>query len=1155
MSGFVHLHNHTHYSLQDAVTTPKELVNAAIADGHESVALTDHGVMFGVVEFYNYAKSKSIKPIIGMEGYLSNGTRFERIATNKIEKRRNYFHILLLAKDNTGYKNLCKLTSLSHTEGFYYKPRFDKELLEKYHDGLICTTACMGSMVNAWLIDGEYEKALSEAQYYKDLFSDDFYIELQRHGLENDKIILDNAPKIATELGLKIIVTNDIHYVSKDFAVPHNILLSIKESTKGGELIDITKLRYGTPEYYFKTEDQMRKLFHDFPEGLANTLEIADKCNFELDKNKVYPEFPIPKESKADTLAGYLTELVEIGLHKRFSEITDEIKERIEYELGVINDMGFPGYFLIVWDFIEAAKRLGVSVGPGRGSVVGSLVAYVLGITNVNPLPYDLLFERFLNPERYSMPDIDIDFSDETREKIIEYVKMKYGANAVAQIVTFGKLSTRAAFTDVGRVLGVDLKIIKDITKQIPVVRGKVTKIGKAIELPELEWLKDTNDDNIKRLVEFSGKLEDRNRNTGIHAAGIVITPGDITDYVPVYKTSEKGKEQSIDIATQYSMTDLEDIGLLKMDFLGLRTLSIIDHTLEMIEKNHGIKIEIDAIDFDDKKTYDMISAGDTLGIFQFESSGMQDYLKKLKPHNLEELTAMNALYRPGPMENIPDFIDRKYGRKEIEYLHPLMAKVLKNTYGIIVYQEQVMQLVQTVGNFTLGEADILRRAMGKKKMSEMEKMKPKFLVGAANNGIEEKLALEIYDLVFKFADYGFNKSHSLAYSYLAFQTAWLKSHYPVECLASNMTAELDDQDKIVQLIEEAKKFNIKVLPPDLNRSFATFSVQDKTIFFGMAAIKGVGVNAVDAIVEARKEKPFKSFFDFVARVDNKMINRRALEALICAGAFDSIHLNKRTALFDSIESGIEYAKSFNVDTTMDSLFGAPSEDTTRIEPQLPNVIEWSEKEKLEKEKEVLSFYVSGHPMREFEPFIRSFTNINLAEKPFEKRDNVRLCGMISEIRLRRDQKNNSIAFVTVEDFNGKSECIFWSNTYEKYAHLLHENELVIVTGKLNESDDIAKIVVNEVVDIDDAIIKLAKCYKIWINIDEINAKQMIIELYEKLCNASNRNTKIMFYLNNNDKSFRKSYISYSVPIEINMKTIKKLCDIFGTGFVQIGMI
>jgi DNA polymerase-3 subunit alpha len=1154
MPEFVHLHNHTHYSLLDAAATPSDLVQAAVENGHHAVALTDHGVMFGTVEFYKLAKAKNIKPIIGMEAYIANGSRHDKNADKKSPegKKRNYFHILLMAKDRIGYQNLMKLTSLAHTEGFYYRPRIDKELLERYHEGIICSTACMGSMVNAHIVDGNYEKALSEAQYYKDLFGEDFYIEIQNHNLENDPIILEKAPKIAKELGIKLICTNDIHYLRKEHAYAHNVLLNIRDAS-GTDKIDILKLRYGTPEYYYKSTKQMYDLFKDYPDALINTVEIADKCNLSLDTTTIMPDFPIPKESKSETLEEYLKELTYKGLEEKFSEISDEIKERVDYELGVINSMGFPGYFLIVWDFIDAARRLGCSVGPGRGSAVGSIVAYCLGITNVNPLPYDLLFERFLNPERFTMPDIDIDFSDEKRDLVIQYVKQKYGEEAVAQIVTFGKLSSKAVLTDVGRVLGIELNIIKDITKKIPTIQGKVLDLVKAIELPDLKWLKETTDKRIKDLLNYSLLLEGKFRHTGIHAAGVVITPGDITNYVPVYQSPAKGKDSVPEIATQFSMGDLETIGLLKMDFLGLRTLSIIDNALEMIETNHKIKIDLDKIDFEDKKTYDLISNGETKGIFQFESDGMTEYLKQLKPHNLEELTAMNALYRPGPMANIPDFIDRKYGRKQVEYLHPIMEKTLQKTYGIIVYQEQVMQLVQVIADFSLGQADILRRAMGKKKQSEMDKMKPAFIEGAANKGISAKLAIEIFDLIYKFADYGFNKSHSLAYSYLAYQTAWLKAYYPAEFLAANMTANLSSQSDIVKLIDEGKRYEINVLPPDINRSVAKFSSNENTIFFGLAGIKNVGIAAVDNIVEARTDKPFKSFFDFISRVDSKFLNRRTIESLVLAGAFDTIEKGKRKPLFQSIDVAIDFAKKMQggAGSAMDSLFGLDVQDSVISEPGIPDIEDYTEKERLEKEKEVLNFYVSGHPLNEFQPYVKSFTNVNLSNGEENIPKDIKICGMITEIRTRRDKKDNEIGFCMIEDFNGKAELIFWSDAYDKFKHLLTADAILYVTGKLNEKGEQIKVVVNEVQTLENALKAMGNGVQVWLKLDDKDLNNLK-NIKTNLPQGSSQNSRIRFFVSSNDNTIKKTYYSVESPLPINTKTISMLCSVFGPHRVMI---
>ncbi|MFA7626118.1 MAG: DNA polymerase III subunit alpha, partial [Candidatus Kapaibacterium sp.] len=1038
-----------------------------------------------------------------------------------------------------------------HTEGFYYRPRIDKELIEKYHEGIVCSSACMGSMINAHIVDGNYELALSEAKYYQNIFGDDFYIELQNHNLENDPLILQQAPLIAEALGIKMICTNDIHYLKQEHAYAHNVLLNIRDAS-GHDKIDILKLRYGTPEYYFKSTEQMRELFKDFPGVIENTLEIADKCEFELETKTIMPDFPIPAESKSETLDDYLKELTYKGLHERYEEITEEIKDRVEYELDIIISMGFPGYFLIVWDFIDAAKRLGCSVGPGRGSAVGSIVAYCLGITNIDPLPYNLLFERFLNPERFTMPDIDIDFNDEKRELVINYVKEKYGDEAVAQIITFGKLSSKAVLTDVGRVLGIELSTIKNITKQIPTEFGKVVELNKALQLPDLKWVKESDDPRLKELINYSLLLEGKFRHTGIHAAGVVISPGDITQFVPIYQPPSKGKSGHSEIATQYSMSDLENAGLLKMDFLGLRTLSIIDNALEMVERNHGVKIDIDKIDFHDKKTYDLISNGDTLGIFQFESGGMQEYLKQLKPHNLEELTAMNALYRPGPMANIPDFIERKHGRKPVEYLHPLMEKPLKATYGIIVYQEQVMQLVQLIGDFSLGQADILRRAMGKKQIAYMEKMKPLFISGAANKGISEKLALEIFDLIYKFADYGFNKSHSVAYSYIAFQTAWLKTHYTAEFLASNMTAELSSQAKIVKLVEEAKRYGIKVYPPDINRSFAKFTADSKTIYFGLAAIKNVGISVVESIVETRKMKPFKSFFDFIGRVDSKVMNKRTLESLILSGAFDNIEEGKRRALFDCIDTALDYGKKIQdgSNDSMDSLFGGDVQDMIVSEPAIPDVSEWDIRERLEREKDVLNFYVSGHPLDEYEPYVRSFTNIDLSLGIDEAPKDVKVCGMVSNLRVRRDRKDNEIAFCFIEDFNGKAELLIWADMYAKYKHLIKEDAFIYVGGKLSERDDTIKIEVKEVMNLESAMHTFAKGYKIWLNLDDTD-KDNLIKVKNNLVNKNGQSVRLKCFVTSQDKTIKKTYYSIEANLPLSMETVSGLCDIFGANRVQ----
>lgn len=1153
MNEFTHLHNHTHYSLLDAACTPDQLIKAAVADEQKALALTDHGVMFGTIEFYNKSREAGLKPIIGFEAYVANGSRFDKSAGKTATKKKNYFHLILLAKNHVGYHNLLKLTTLAHTEGYYYKPRIDRELIERYHEGIIATSACIAGVVSAHLVEGDFEAARENAKFYHDVFGDDFYLELQDHLLPEDRIIMCETPIIAKELGIKLVATNDVHYEKREHAIAHNVLLYIKDVTKlDSDNIDINNLRYRTPELYFKTQKEMIDLFKDYPQAIESTLEIRDKCDLVFEKKFFMPVFPIPEESTAQNLDDYLLQLTEIGVNKRFKEITEEIRSRIDYELGVINSMGFSGYFLIVQDLIRAARELGVSVGPGRGSAAGSLVAYCLEITNVNPLPYNLLFERFLNPERVSMPDIDIDFSDESRERVIEYVKKKYGENSVSQIITFGKLSSRAVLKDVGRVLGIPHTMINTITAKIPVEQGKVKPLSVAFELQDLKWVQDSDDPKMKQLKEFSLLLEGFYRNSSLHAAGVVIAPGEVSDYVPLYQ-SPKEKTQGSELATQYSMNDLEQAGLLKMDFLGLCTLSIIDHTLEMIEKNHGVKLNIDDIDFNDEKTYDLISQGNTLAVFQFESRGMQDYLRQLRPRSLEELTAMNALYRPGPMENIPDFIDRKHGRKPITYLNPLMEKSLENTYGIIVYQEQVMQLVRDVAGFSLAGADNLRRAMGKKKQSVMDAAMPVFVEGAAKNGINEKDSTEIFELIKKFANYGFNKSHSLAYSYLAYQTAFLKANYPAEFLASNMTAEIHTQSKIVSLIEEAQKLGITVLPPDVNRSFATFTAADeKTILFGLAGIKNVGINAVDSIIRAREEKPFTTFYDFVARTDQKQINKRALEALVCAGAFDSFTVGHRAAYFAATETAQDYSKRVaqSQNTSMDDLFGG-SAIVAPTEPHLPDIKEWNDKERLEKEKEYLNFYISGNPLHPYKPYIEAFSTLVLGENEeefFGKQ--VRFCGMVSEIRTRLDKRQNTIAFVKVEDLKGRVECIFWSDAYSHFKDIVEPDAVLVFIGKLETDGDSVKIIIEQALTIDEAMQRYLCGYSLWVDIDKTT--EDVLEKLQAACTDPAAKNIILFNLYNSINKVQKKYVAYNVSIPLSERVVARTVELFGLQSVQL---
>ena len=1068
MPEFIHLHNHSHFSLLDGAATIDGLVQSAVQNKMPAVALTDHGVMFGAIEFYKTAKKAGVKPILGCEVYIvTKGSRFDKeVNAQSVKEGRGrgiYHHLVLLAKNFSGYQNLIKLVSLGHTEGFYYKPRIDLELLRRYSGGLVALSACPSGVVSYHLVNDNAAEARATAVTFKEIFADDFYLEIQNHSLEKEKPILAGMPKLAKDLGIKLIATNDVHYIKQDHAIAHNVMLLIPDASAASST-DYTQLRYQTDQIYFKSGAQMCELFKDYPQAISSTLEVAEKIEkFSIEPEKSYmPDFPIPPEAGVTTLEDYLDRLSREGLARRYNTITTEIENRLTHELSVIKRMGYAGYFLITQDFINAARKMGVMVGPGRGSAAGSLVSYALGITDIDPLKYDLLFERFLNPDRVSMPDIDIDFADDGREKVIEYVKNKYGVESVSQIITFGTLSSRAVLKDVGRVLGVPLSITESITKQIPVFQGRVTPIAEALEtLPDLKWVKESKDEKIRELIKISLVLEGMNRNSSTHAAGVVIAPGPLADYVPLYKTPQT------DLMTQYNMLDLEDAGLLKMDFLGLRTLTIVENALTLIKENHGVELKLDSIPENDPKTFDLFGKGHTTGVFQFESSGMTDWLRKLKPTSISDLTAMNALYRPGPMEMIGDFIRRKQGVQKIEYLHPKLEPILKETYGIIVYQEQVMKIASEVAGFSLAKADIMRRAMGKKDKELMAKQKTEFISGAVSRSFTKKAAGDIFDMIEKFASYGFNKSHSVAYSVLAFQTAYLKAHYPAEYMAAAISAEIGDTDSVVKLIEECRKMNLPVLPPDVNESDVQFVVTPSGIRFGMSAIKNVGVSAVQDIIRTRKKHGrFENLFDFSRNVDLRLVNKKTLEGLIQAGAFDSITAN-RASLFDCVEKAIQFGQNAKSQSSkgQSSLFeGGPATNQNKHYPPLPAVSPWSESDKLSREKSVLGFYVSGHPLSKYEREINAFSTAQFGNPAAVKSGSmVRIGAVVSAVKKKIDKKGNMMAFVTLEDFSGKGECIVFSDAFSKYQPLLDPESLVMVIGKAETSGEALRLIVSEV--------------------------------------------------------------------------------------------
>lgn len=1147
MNDFVHLHNHTHYSLQDAACTVDGLINEAVENQMDAIALTDHGVMYGISEFYKKANKAGIKPIIGCEAYITReGSRFERGGEGSPgrSRKKHYNHIVLLAKNKVGYQNLMKLTTQGFTEGFYYKPRIDMELLKERSEGLVCTSACLAGPISALLLNNDYEKAREVAVQYKEVFGDDFYLEIQDHSLENDQAILQGMPKLSRELGIKLVATNDIHYIKKEHSIAHNILLLLGD--KKGES-DYKVLRYKTDQVYFKSSEEMIQLFKNYDGAIENTLEISEKCNVNLDfEGFHYPIFPIPEDSKAKDLDEYFTQLSKEGLDKRFKKINKDIEDRFNFELDVIKSMGYSGYFLITQDFINAAKKDGIPVGPGRGSAAGSLVAYALGITNVNPLQYNLLFERFLNPARQSMPDIDVDFADDQREDVIKYTKDRYGENSVAQIVTFNRLSSKAVLRDVARVLKIPISTVNSITKWIPSKFGKVFTLDQALsEVHELKWVRDSDDPQIIELIKYAKILEGMNRNASKHAAGVVITPGDVSNFVPLARAGNDGG-----YVTQYNMKELDDAGILKMDFLGLRTLTIIRDAISLIKKTRGIDIDIDSIAEDDEKAFKLFGKGQTTGIFQFESGAMREHLKNLKPHSIQDLAAMNALYRPGPMEFIGDFIDRRHGRKKVTYLHPILEPILKETYGIIVYQEQVIQIANKVGGMSLAEADLLRRAMGKKSLDVMAQQKKKFIEGAVKNNISTKIAEKIFVHIDKFANYGFNKSHAVAYSFVAYQTAFLKANYLPEFLAANLTNEFGNTAKVTLLLEECRKMRVTVLPPDVNKPSVFFNVEDGKVIFGMSAIKNVGPNAVEELKRAREElgRNFTSIYDLSSYVDTRIVNKRGLEGLVLAGGFDTVK-GSRAQNFAAIEDALNYGSKYQSvkESMSNSLFGDSDEKLDITEPELPDLPPWDSTVLLAKERETLGFYLSDHPLRKFELEYGSFASVHLGEADtFESKEFVMAVGVVTETRTKIDRSGRTMAFFKLDDLSGSCECLMFSKNYEEYGSCIKTESTVMVKGKIESSGDAIKLHVDESYPLEEVRNKFTKKILLYTD-DKKHDNETIIKIKEIL---DEHLGDIPVYLsvktNNGSRDF---YLNQKIKIED--AAINKIIELLGKGGIK----
>jgi DNA polymerase-3 subunit alpha len=1053
-SGFVHLHNHTQYSLLDGASRIDDLVAAAKKFNMPAMAITDHGNMFGAIEFYRKTTAAGIKPIIGMEAYVAGTSRFDH------KRVPGYpdggFHLVLLVKNRTGYKNLMKLSSAAYLEGFYHRPRIDREILRQYRSGLVALSACRKGELQYRLSRGEGDRAEEAIRFYSELFQDDFYVEVQDHGMPFEKEMIPQLVAVAEKYGLPLVATNDCHYINREDAEAHDALLCIQT----GKLIsDTDRMKYETDQIYFKSAEEMEKIFADLPSAVDNTVKIAEKCNLEIEMGRLLlPAFPIPDKTK--TPDGYLAELARKKLEERYPKITPEIENRLNYELDIIRQLGYAGYFLIVRDFIEYARANDIPVGPGRGSAAGSIVSYCLGITKVDPIRYELLFERFLNPERISMPDIDIDFSDRGRDKIIDYVVNKYGRENVTQIITFGTMAARAVVRDVGRVLAMPYAEVDKIAKMIPAAPDMT--LDKALRHgPELKSLVES-DERINKLIRLSRTLEGLTRHASTHAAGVVIAPANLTDYVPLFQSTRD------EVTTQYDMKQVEAIGLLKMDFLGLRTLTVIDDAVRMIKTGKGAKIEPDNLDLEDEEVYKIFGAGQTIGIFQFESGGMRDYLRKLKPTCLTDLVAMNALYRPGPLDSgmIDIYINRKHGKEKVAYEHPMLEKILKDTYGVIVFQEQVLKIANKLAGYSLGRADILRKAMGKKDARIMTEQKKGFIEGAVRQKVQEKTAERIFDLIETFARYGFNRAHSTCYALLAYQTAWLKVYYPHEFMAALLTSEMGDSDRVFVLMEECRRMGIEVLPPDVNESPGSFAVVGDEIRFGLLAIKNVGAGPVEQIIKAREEGGrFNSLADFVSRVDLHALNKRALESMIMAGAFDSIYSNRK-AMHQSLEQIISFGQAVQQDSPTVDMFGDRKSDQTRRPPEIPDIEDWPLSVKLNGEKEMLGFYVSGHPLAHYRRELGHFATVTTRKiGAADDGREMRLGGIIQNIKVMLDKKGNQMAFVTIEDFAGSLELIVFSDCYEKAKSFLAVDGIILTSGRVSTREGQApKLIVSSIV-------------------------------------------------------------------------------------------
>ncbi|MFZ7121700.1 MAG: DNA polymerase III subunit alpha [Eubacteriaceae bacterium] len=1155
MDNFSHLHIHTEYSLLDGFSRVSNLIKRAKDLGMKSLAITDHGVMFGVIEFYNECLSNNIKPILGCEVYTAPrnlNDRDSRYDTNP-------GHLILLAKNNLGYKNLMKIVSIGFVDGFYYKPRIDKNILKKYSEGLICLSACLAGDIPRAILNNNIEKAKDLVREYTDLFGkNNFYLELQNHHMEEQLRVNDQLIKLSREMDVPLVATNDVHYIDKKDAKSHEILLCIQTATN---IDDENRMKFPNEEFYLKSHQEMLDLFKHVPEAIENSNAIAEKCNVDLDFNTMHlPKYPLEDGVNEKE---FLRELCYQGLKNKYKVIDNALKDRMEFELSTIDKMGYNDYFLIVWDFIKYAKDNNIMVGPGRGSAAGSIVSYTLDITTIDPIKYNLLFERFLNPNRVTMPDIDIDFCYERRQEVIEYVVDKYGKDHVAQIITFGTMAARAAIRDVGRALNMPYSKVDKVAKQIPMEIGM--NIEKALN-GNADLSKMTREDEeVNQLIELSKSVEGLSRHASTHAAGVVISNKPIVEYVPLYRNNEM-------ITTQFPMTLLEDLGLLKMDFLGLRTLTVIRDALDNIKLSKNIDIDIDNLNIDDKGVYQLISSGDTLGVFQLESSGMQKFMNNLKPDAFEDIIAGISLYRPGPMDQIPTYIKNKKDPKHIKYIHPILEPILKVTYGCMVYQEQVMQIVREVAGYSMARSDLVRRAMSKKKMKVMEEERKVFIYGeldeenkvivegAIRRGVSLEQANQIYDQMIDFANYAFNKSHAAAYAVIAYQTAWLKKYYPVEFMAAILTSVMGNDTKVAQYIVNCRKMGITVLPPDVNESFIKFTVVGDNIRFGLAAVKNVGENAINSIINNRKEKSYLTFTDFCKKIDSRVMNKRAVESLIKCGAFDSLRVYRSQLMniFEKTIENIAIEKKNNIDGQL-SLFQNMNNKSLTDE-NLPQIEEFEEEIKLAMEKEMLGLYITGHPLKKYEEILekKSTVNSNVMNNYEELHDlgvkdgcMVTAGGIINNKKNLLTKNNNMMCFLTLEDLYGSMEIVVFPKVYSRYEHLVDTDKKVLIKGKINFNEEQSPtIICEDIINLDyynknKEDTKENK--KVEIIIPEMTNN--IINIVKEVLIKHQGNTPVILIIRDTGKKFRSNK---ELWVTINTDLIDDLTKIVGKNNINI---